>query len=140
MDLQLKHIAPYYPYDLRCEYLGLLSGSKKIGILKELSYNRVSFEHKMYWSFSAFKPIFKPLSKFGDSDDLRKVHEFVGFGKWCDAYDEYFKAWLSDAANIDKLVLQAPYEVFIYFLANHYDVFSLIPQGLAIAEVPFLMS
>jgi len=77
------------------------------------------------------KPLLRPLSQFGDSDDLRKVHEFIGIGKWCDAYDNYFHAWFDDLSNIDKLVLQAPYEIFRYFLANHYDVFGLIKAGLA---------
>jgi len=87
---------------------------------------------KGFYKGVGIKPILRPLLEFGDSDDLRKILEFIGLGRWCEAYDTYFDAWFNDACNIDKLVLQAPYEVFQYFLANHYDVFGLISNNLAI--------
>ena len=42
------------------------------------------------------------------------------------------RAWIDDAANIDALVLKCPYEVAQFFFANHYDVFNLIGNGLAV--------
>lgn len=152
MELELKHIAPYLPYRLKMVYqefsngeIPILQHEKNVtlvGIRCE-DESIVKLKVSEFWDSEAiwqFKPLLKTLSKFGDSDDLRKVHEFIGIGKWCPLYDEYFDIWFKDLANIDKLILQAPQEIFNYFLANHYDVFSLIPQNLAIAEMPFILS
>lgn len=140
MRLELKHLVPYLPYSLytampRCGKIEkyLIYGFK----INQKSYEPIIYiddkEHGDYQSsyLKAIKPLLKPLSIFGDSDDLRKVHEFIGLGNWCDAYDDYFEIWFNDLANVDKLVLQAPQEIFDYFLANHYDVFGLIKKGLA---------
>jgi hypothetical protein len=129
MKLDLKHLAPYLPYglDVKTDKYGVtkLLAVSKIHLYIDFLYYRISYDK--------VKPILRPLSNFGDSDDTRKVHEFIGLGKWCDFYDEYFRVWFDDLENVDKLILQAPYEIFNYFLANHFDVFGLIEQGLAIS-------
>lgn len=128
MDLEIKYLAPYLPYELKVQgqthkYIFELGGlDGEIALL--VGTGRVDFFD--------IKPILQPLSKFGDIDDLRKVHEFIGLGKWCEAYDQYFDAWFNDACSVDKLVLQCPYDVLQYFFSNHYDVFGLIELGLAI--------
>ena len=111
MELELKHLAPYLPYELKVEgqthkdlfELGGMDGDVALPV----GAGRVDLFD--------IKPILKALSIFGDSDDLRKVHEFIGLGGWCEAYDHYFNAWFNDACSVDKLVLQAPYEVMQYF-------------------------
>ena len=132
MELQIQHIAPYFPYGLKCEYEGLLSGKKRFGSILSISENSVSFEYRMNWSFTAFKPILVPLSEFNDGDAYM-FREYIGEG-WCDAYGEFFDIWFNDLANIDKLVLQAPLPIFNYFLSRYYDVFGLIAHGLAISK------
>lgn len=167
MELELKHLASYLPYNLMCKYEGIINGGEiskhhrdtfkgedwsnykpiepvigeKIAPLKQIHVYKKFWDAKCGVFNSGLKrfyngrdlfPILRPISEFGDSDDLRKVHEFIGIGKWCEVYDHYFDVWFNDLANIDKLVLQAPYEIFTYFLANHYDVFGLIPKGLAV--------
>ncbi|QRE03476.1 hypothetical protein H0H26_11385 [Flavobacterium psychrophilum] len=126
MKLELKHLAPYLPYKLNVQWLRTEDNSFQIS---EFNFCDA------YWLFnrSNLKPVLRPLSNFGDSDDTRKVHEFIGLGKWCEAYDDYFNAWFDDLANVDKLILQAPQEMFNYFLANHFDVFGLIKNDLAIS-------
>jgi len=153
MELEIKHLAQYLPYGLKailsnegkfnldseypnehqnkiCTITDFTTYSKDLGgSMKVDGVANYSFD---FDSLSEIQIVLHPLSEFGDSDDLRKVHEFIVIGKWCEAYDTYFDAWFNDACNIDKLVLQAPYEVFQYFLANHYDVFGLISNNLAI--------
>lgn len=131
MELGLNHLAPYLPYEL-CLKADYFNTPKSFFLVVENNSNSFGngLNIKDALRFNA-KPLLRPLSQFGESDDLRKVHEFIGFGKWCDAYDEYFKAWFDDTASIDVRVLQAPYEIFQYFLSEHYDVFSLIENGLA---------
>lgn len=133
MELTLKHLAPYLPYklkflDLKCEPHDNISVLESLNIYKMLSDNNGNCDIL----FKEIKPILRPLSEFGDSDDLRKVHEFIGLGNWCDMYDNYFNAWFDDACGIYTLVLQCPYEVLQYFLKNHYDIFGLIENKLAI--------
>jgi hypothetical protein len=138
LENQLKH---YLPYNLKCEILDYKSDY--VGDQYDTLKGYYLLNDKAYFNFKSgrdyagknttqFKPILRPLSEFGDSDDTRKVHEFIGLGKWCDNYTEYFNTWFDDLANIDKLILQAPKEVFDYFLANHFDVFNLLKHGMAI--------
>jgi hypothetical protein len=131
MELELKYLAPYLPYKIKgfsengtMFYLDIISNMRGKGIeSREINS----------WINNRFRPILIPLSDFGNSDDTRKVHEFIGLGKWCDNYDDYFDAWFNDLSNVDKLILQAPFEVFTYFLFNHFDVFGLIEKGLAVS-------
>ena len=124
MKLKIKHLALYFPYDLKLmvEIEGILD--REIKSLKWINYYRTDY--------SNIYPILRPISDFGDSDDTKKVLEFIGSEKWCEVYDYYFNVWFDDLCNIDKLILQAPFEIFQYFLANHFDVFGLIKKGLAI--------
>lgn len=118
--LELKHLAPYLPHRLKMKYC-LENGS--VWELDIENFNAIT-------DFD--KPILRPLSDFGDSDRLREVHEFIGLGNWCENYNDYFKAWFDDLANIDNLILKCPYEVFQFFLANHYDVLGLREKDLCI--------
>ena len=130
MELQTKEIAPYLPYSLMCEVRDL--GEMVIAELHSVYADGTCTFCDTVESekgFDYIKPILKPLSIFGDSDDLRKVHEFIGLGGWCDHYDQ----WFDDAESVQKLVLQAPYIVFLYFLSEHYDVYGLIEKGLAVS-------
>ena len=141
MELELKHLANYLPYELKVVHTNYIEFGKaveRVDTLKGLYEDCCTFSLGADWYFNtdendcSFKPILRQLSEFGDSDDLRKVHEFIGLGQWCEAYDHYFDAWFNDACSIDKLVLQAPYEVVQYFFVNHFDVFGLIAAGLAV--------
>ena len=137
--IPFAHLTQYLPYKLKMIFDGKggrileVTGFRLAGTSEKLSeivfFNSVSETLNIGY----FKPILRPISEFGDSDDLRKIHEFIGLGKWCEAYDLYFDAWFNDASNIDKLVLQCPNDIFQYFLANHYDVFGLIKKDFAIS-------
>jgi hypothetical protein len=52
-------------------------------------------------------------------------------GKMSDAIHDWIKYAGSDHANIDNAILCAPYPVIEWALEKHYDIFSLIPKGLA---------
>ena len=134
MNLELKHIIPYLPYNLKVNFT-INSKTYKNTTLTGVRHNSFNdlipeFDYFGYFPDRYF-PLLIPLSKF-ENEDLDKVHEFIGIGKWCEAYDQYFDIWFDNTPNIHKLVLQAPYEIFQYFLSEHYDVFGLIDNGLAI--------
>jgi hypothetical protein len=123
MELEIKHLVAYLPYELKLKEIDNLWHKDEFIILTlNIIIDILDYPKD-------FKPILRNLSEFNDIDS---VNEFLGLGEWCDAYDDYFDAWFNDSQNIQKLVLQAPYEIFQYFLENHYDVFDLIKNDLAI--------
>jgi hypothetical protein len=86
--LTINHIAPYLPY-------GLIAVDYYKGGKLRRTINNMNIMAFVDGDTKA-KPILRPLSEFGDTDDLRKVHEFIGLGQWCEAYDDYFDIWFDD--------------------------------------------
>ena len=129
MKLELKHLAPYLPYGLKIINVSLFQNNFKKYISNlVLIPSNIEIGLKDVDGISN-KPILRPLCDFNDID---KIKDFSGFN-WCDMYDEFFSVWFDDICNIEKLILQCPYEIMQYFLAKHYDVFDLITQGLAVS-------
>jgi hypothetical protein len=138
MELELKHIAPYFRYGLKMTF----REGGRISTLQAM-YNYTHETHPIRLVLDGmdsehiwmFKPILKPLSEFNpltiETDD--KIKEFVGRRYWCDAYDDFLYVYANDMANLDTRLLQAPYPIFNYLLSQHYDVFGLIPKRLAIS-------
>ena len=132
MKLELKHIAPYLPYDLKIEYI--MYGLKKISEISLLSPFGLALYNNHWRAFEMVKPILKDIDDFDPSEKRSEVEEFVGIGNWCEAYDEYMDIFEDNIGSSEALVLQAPQPIFNYFLSQHYDVFGLISKGLAISE------
>lgn len=122
-QLELKHISPYLPYQLRCRFntddvytiMGLINENVW---LKEMTYAADLFE---------CKPILRPMSDLEDSsknylDLLNEVGQTIEYngGSFFDGVASFDDpCWL-------------PYASFEFLLENHFDVFGLIDQGLAI--------
>lgn len=126
MKLELKHITPYLPYELKI--FEPLQSKGLILDLKMTTYNseRIGlpflFEHGFY-KIQYGLPILRPLS------DLTK--------------DEFEELYDSMSYNTKMLILRddnlhynwaesTPYFDFKKLLENHFDVFGLIEKGLAI--------
>lgn len=117
--LELKHLAPYLPYDLECK-----SDNGNVGKLDSLN-TEVD-------DFTGMKPILHPLS------DLTKEMEyngekFVPFKKILFSInnedenrpDLRVRIWIKEPQNMPFFVIQKLFEW-------HFDVFGLIDKGLAI--------
>lgn len=113
MKLELKHLAPY-PEDLKIfdgtgyyNYKGFSYSNKKVFLSKENEFpkNKALFKCKL---------VLYPLS------DLAK-------DKSQDAYQIRI-----NLLELDDDVSILSYQLFGYLLEKHYDVFELIPEGLAI--------
>lgn len=131
--MKTAQIAAYLPYKLMCE-------------VKDRNRNVIAELHAVYEDgtctfydtiesikgFEDVKPILKPLSDF--KYDILDVKSHLGLGNWCNYYENYFDSWFNDLQNIDILILRAPYEIFQFFLANHFDVFGLIKKELAVKK------
>ena len=134
MKLEIKHLSPYLPYQLNCIVDGKIE--KLVGIkLHELYYHR-SYGNT-FGQIELCKPILRPL-------DLTKEIEVNG-DKFV-PQNEFFILYGSDVPKIGKNLWK---EIFIdnikyssidsisYGVVEklfewHFDVFGLIPAGLAI--------
>lgn len=109
MKLELKHLAPYLPYGLKIKLENFPIGD---GIRKlELDCGH---DFHFYFQQEFVKPILRPLSEA----PIRLV-EYYGFTSLAD-FSEYV---------IDRRIATKCMDELI---ENHFDVFSLIPAGLAI--------
>lgn len=127
MKLELKHLAPYLPYGLKCEIITVTDNimiEKLTGFENRMSdyaifgnvkngTNGVGIFGHCKLLFSSVKPILRPLS------DLAKEIEVINpiCFKWVQLND----------LNEIKL------DTYNFLVKNHYDIFGLIDQNLAIS-------
>lgn len=122
MKLELKHLAPYLPYGVR---FGLTS-SKNQFVCTGLTIHEdgIMAHHKKGSSNVSlekyYKPILRPLS------DLNQPH-FSVLRRITSRFEIGDHVWFSGAINLNDLN-----KVQSYLLEHHFDVFGLIPAGLAI--------
>jgi len=112
MKLELNHISPYLPYKLRIMNRGedkVMNGATGwsnhwIGIITVIRYSKNSY------------PIFRPLS---------------------DITDHHADCWGYSSADKLRQVIKKKdlqYHFFEELFEGHWDVFGLIPEGLAIKK------
>ena len=115
MKLELKHLAPYLPYSLKYLY------NDEILELDGLDVNGDAFNCDMGETpFENIKPILRPLS------DLTKVNGFSLSDMISHGYHNPF--WLPENFEV-KYLMHLDFEKLVSW---HFDVFGLIPAGLAI--------
>jgi len=117
-ELELKHLAPYLPYQLK--YLDKDTNKIEKMISLHDKINMVDFGWGNAHEFSEFKPILRPLS------DLTKVNGFslsdmISHG----AHNDF---WLKENFEV-KYLMHLDFEKLVSW---HFDVFGLIEKGLAI--------
>lgn len=127
MKLELKHLAPYLPYELK-----ILNGW---GDVKTLKYFHLDDEGNGF--IKHVKPILRPLSdlrtaklfdNYGD-EKLTAIEEF--YGNWDLTPYDWVLTEVSDGKQLERL-LELSYNVIDKLLEHHFDVFGLIDNGLAI--------
>lgn len=132
MKLELKHLAPYLPYGLKCwvkDYpMELKNGATNDVFMLDALYRQGNLEcvfHDLVESekgFKDIKPILSPLS------DLNKKDHCVFSTP---EYNQDIGILMSP--NVSKIDIQeTQYVVMEKLFEWHFDVFGLIPQGLAI--------
>jgi hypothetical protein len=112
MKLELKHLAPYLPYDVNIKIINT-NRNYKVNTIKKLS-NQL-FSDYFLKSATIFKPILRPLSDLINSNVKDEHGEPIDY--------EY--------KSLSLIQLNAYYKIELLF-KNHFDVFGLIEKGLAI--------
>ena len=122
MKLELKHLAPYLPYGLKCELLnykcdyigekyGTINGFYYLGGEVHYTFKDRSTAGK---TRNLIKPILRPLS------DLTKGYLMsISYGTFINVRNDLEKG-------------QVKYKNMVFLLEKHFDVFGLIEKGLAI--------
>jgi hypothetical protein len=111
MKLELKHLAPYLPFKVKIMHFdkpklmngGQGSSNHWIGISATL--------------YGDFKPILRPLSELFDFRDMFDLRNDI------DSVEDFIR---------DVIEGRAEYKDMSLLLQLHFDVFNLIPKGLAV--------
>jgi hypothetical protein len=126
MKLEIKHLAPYLPYELKMqvkdyhgiEYVSQILTTENIG-------NFINGEE--------CKPILRPLSDL-NKEGLYIEHlniETITDESNIQDLDIYLENWI-DSKDTNHHVKFLPYGLVNELISEHFDVFGLIPKGLAI--------
>jgi len=105
MELQLKHLAPYLPYELKCQDF-------KSNITITLTPKDLSG----FYFYESCKPILRPLSDWLDNPKHKAVNEIHNVKGYFNTVGFY----------------ELPYYIISLMFEEHIDVFGLIEKGLAI--------
>jgi len=118
MKLELKHLAPYLPYELKIPNRNPLVGTRILDSDIENSDEIVNIGACIRLQY---KPILIPLSDFFENVDGVSFSNMITHG-----YHNSF--WHKDNFNVKHLM----YHDFQLLVSKHADVFGLIEKGLAI--------
>lgn len=131
MKLELKHIVPYLPYDLKA--LSVFHGVNLIRCVD------VWAAGTLLGADSDKKMMLLPISCLTEEIEhngerfvpIERINE-VMTREWADVCDDWIIALLDDIANADNIIKKCPHDMWEHFVSYHIDVFQLIPAGLAV--------
>lgn len=128
MKLELKHLAPYLPYGLKVQ------SSKTetlIGILENKIFVK---EFNLAYPFGNCIPILRPISEI--EEYFEKLYGMLEHQDVTDFFDVNFLD-AHDSCSIEEMYVfepeSLPYGTFQVLCKHHFDVFGLIPIGLAVS-------
>lgn len=141
MKLELKHLAPYLPYGLQ----GILFDEERevteivtielVHIPDELTI--ISSDGQWDINLEDFKPLLIPLSEIQNEKYINLFFQKDDFLDEVTNSDNQFES-AYDFVNRFKITDNDycyPYDFFSLLFENHFDVFGLIPTGLAINKL-----
>ncbi|SNB04672.1 hypothetical protein KU06062659_1100003 [Flavobacterium psychrophilum] len=119
MNLELKHLAPYLPYELELVARNVVSETPKRIFGKLNSMNIMSLVE----NDTLYKPILRPMS------DLHCDFEIDD----CNVYNSLSARSRSDLNYSEPSFTKWAYDDIQKVLKLHFDVFGLIEKGIAIS-------
>lgn len=150
MKLELKHLAPYLPYNIRLQFI-IKDEIIKTGVMTRLlNYShethpeRIAIDNYDSEHIWMFKPILRPLSdlvkqiNYGiqtySFTDLLEISDTDGCIFEFDHGNIKVINFIDSIAKFNSYhyINYLPYVVVEMMIEKHFDVFGLIEQGLAI--------
>ena len=119
MKLELKHLAPYLPYELK-----VTRNLKKIdtlGIFIGLEFGKNVYDVS-YVLCNDLKPILRPLSDLNTNNHVKFIKNYYI------CFDD-FEGFMVKRVNENY----TRFNEFDYLFENHFDIFGLIDKGLAVS-------
>ena len=150
MKLEIKHVVPYLPYGLKFLYNGNIYKMRWINRFGDIDYDSQNdfinpFPPNIFnKELDLVKLIFRPLSDLTKEievngqifKDFSKLLESITKNKWVYFEDEEelheLTYEIDHSGNKYSSIIRLPYYIFQKLLELHFDVFGLIPAGLAI--------
>ena len=154
MKLELKHITPYLPYELKVDYNGKVWYTDCVTLYNDivlLDENKVTPA-----SICAVKPVLRPSSSMTKEEayelgtilisEADMEDKEVGIGEMAlmgvtyptivyeDKEDEEYSVTIQFSSIGISGIDLIPYDAYEWLFKNHFDVFRLIDKGLAIAK------
>ena len=154
MKLELKHITPYLPYELKVDYNGKVGYTDSVTLYNDIiliDKNKVTPA-----SICDVKPILRPLSSMTKEEayelgtilisEADMEDKEVGIGEMAlmevtyptivykDKEDEEYSVTIQFSSTGISGMDLIPYEAYEWLFKHHFDVFGLIGKGLAIAK------
>lgn len=127
MKLELKHLAPYLPYGLKMQAKHTNLEYSTMTLCDKTGLSNIGISDVID-DIECFKPILRPLS------DLTKQQE-ADICEYSDIERVVFSgnpSTLYFTNTEEKTYLDDYLDTLNYLFKNHFDVFGLIPNGLAI--------
>lgn len=122
MKLELKHLAPYLPYELKIARLSIDGDFKRI----EYSFRATNLVEVL--RYDNLKPILRPLS-----DLTKEIEEGKQpIAEWLMLCKDSKGVWSFDTNDFSTWNVMAVINEVNLLFKNHFDVFGLIEKGLAI--------
>ena len=136
MKLEIKHLAPYFPYELECMVSDYYDGYNGTNDTKKAKLNAIWSDNSYSFfdlveserGFEKIMPILRPLSQIKEYfepifETDKEVNEYL-------SYETLTPFSIEDLENC--LPEYIPYGSFKVLLKHHFDVFGLIEKGLAV--------
>jgi len=139
MKISEKHIAPYLPYGLYFQCIDIESGEYEDLPLTAITLTdgrqdltigniEVDIDDLFANEYEAFYPILRPLSCLLDVDfrenfNSRFPHVPFDFNSFSD---------LASAISNKAFLLDLPFDLMLWLIERHFDIFGLIAENLAV--------
>ena len=125
MKLELKHLAPYLPYGLKMQVKHSSLEYSVMTLCDKTGLSNIGISDVID-DIECFKPILRHLSDLTENEIRIMKNEFgCSYSKQEGLHFYYYEIGVND-------YLESGYDATNKLLEWHFDVFELIPKGLAI--------
>ena len=128
MEIQIKDLAPYLPYGLKVQTINVFEGNPIFTMCDKSGLSNVSISDILDYQ-EEYKPILRPLSDLS-IEIIKQLISFdiVEFRMSKEIEDDFSIEVNDEAVGWTSLTFQEYQNIISW----KFDIFNLIPQGLAI--------